>query len=85
MNRSDNQNAAFLCSDLGLAAEPRTDHIYYIYHLMKVRRADCRAIFQAAAHARRLAESAGLSPKIGDLRRQRRPAGRGERSDARPR
>ena len=43
--------AAFLCADLGLAAEPRPDHAQYLGHWLKVLKADKRAIFTAAGKA----------------------------------
>jgi len=43
--------AAFLCADLGIAAEPRPDHAAYIEHWLKVLKADNRAIFAAASKA----------------------------------
>jgi antirestriction protein ArdC len=48
--------AAFLCSDLELALEPREDHASYIATWLKVLAADNRAVFTAAAHAQRAAE-----------------------------
>jgi antirestriction protein ArdC len=48
--------AAFLCSDLELALEPREDHASYIASWLKVLSADNRAVFTAAAHAQRAAE-----------------------------
>jgi antirestriction protein ArdC len=48
--------AAFLCCDLGLAAEPREDHAAYLDHWLKVLKEDKRAIFQAAAHAQKAAD-----------------------------
>jgi antirestriction protein ArdC len=48
--------AAFLCCDLGLAAEPREDHASYLDHWLKVLKEDKRAIFQAAAHAQKAAD-----------------------------
>jgi antirestriction protein ArdC len=56
--------SAFLCSDLGLAAEPREDHSSYIDHWLKVLKADSRAIFQAAAHAQRAVDFlSAMQPK----------------------
>jgi antirestriction protein ArdC len=43
--------AAFLCADLGLAAEPREDHAAYLDAWLKVLKADKRAIFTAASAA----------------------------------
>ncbi len=48
--------AAFLCADLDLTPEPRTDHAAYIQSWLKVLSNDKRAIFQAAAHAQRAAD-----------------------------
>lgn len=48
--------AAFLCADLGLAAEPREDHAAYIASWLKVLQDDKKAIFSAAAHAQRAAD-----------------------------
>lgn len=45
--------AAFLCADLGIAAEPREDHAGYLGHWLEVLKEDKRAILQAAAHAQR--------------------------------
>lgn len=43
--------AAFLCGDLGIAAEPRIDHAQYIASWLKVLKDDKRAIFTAASKA----------------------------------
>jgi antirestriction protein ArdC len=43
--------AAFLCAELGLAAEPRQDHAQYIQAWLKVLREDSRAIFTTASKA----------------------------------
>jgi antirestriction protein ArdC len=43
--------AAFLCSDLGIALEPRIDHAQYIASWLKVLKDDKRAIFTASAKA----------------------------------
>jgi antirestriction protein ArdC len=48
--------AAFLCTDLELALEPREDHASYIAPWLKVLSADNRAVFTAATHAQRAAE-----------------------------
>lgn len=48
--------AAFLCADLGLELQPRSDHAAYIDHWLKVLQADSRFIFTAAAHAQRAAD-----------------------------
>ena len=56
--------AAFLCADLGLAAEPRADHASYIANWLKVLKDDRRAIFTAASHAQRAADFLhGLQPQ----------------------
>jgi antirestriction protein ArdC len=56
--------AAFLCADLGLAAEPRADHASYIANWQKVLKDDRRAIFTAASHAQRAADFLdGLQPQ----------------------
>jgi len=43
--------AAFLCADLGIAAEPRPDHAAYIEYWLKALKTDNRAIFAAASKA----------------------------------
>nr|WP_245315749.1 zincin-like metallopeptidase domain-containing protein [Bradyrhizobium yuanmingense] len=43
--------AAFLCAELGIAAEPRADHAQYLAHWLNVVKADKRAIFTAASKA----------------------------------
>lgn len=43
--------AAFLCADLGLSAEPRSDHAGYIASWLKVLKGDNHAIFTAASKA----------------------------------
>lgn len=48
--------AAFLCSDLGVSAEPREDHASYIASWLQVLRGDNRAIFQAASLAQQAAD-----------------------------
>lgn len=45
--------AAFLCAELGLPTDPRTDHAPYISSWVKVLKNDKRAIFTASAHAQR--------------------------------
>jgi antirestriction protein ArdC len=45
--------AAFLCADLDLTLEPRDDHAAYLAHWLAVLKRDNRAIFTAAAHAKR--------------------------------
>lgn len=48
--------AAFVCADLGIAPEERSDHAAYLATWLKVLKADKRAIFSAAAHAQRAAD-----------------------------
>lgn len=48
--------AAFLCADLGIALEERTDHADYVGFWLKVLKNDKRAIFHAAAHAQKAVE-----------------------------
>jgi antirestriction protein ArdC len=48
--------AAFLCADLGIAADPREDHAAYLGHWLEVLKDDKRAIFQAAAHAQKASD-----------------------------
>ena len=43
--------AAFLCAELGITAEPRTDHAQYLSHWLRVMKQDKKAIFSAAAKA----------------------------------
>jgi antirestriction protein ArdC len=43
--------AAFLCSDLKLTQEPRTDHANYVAHWLQVLKNDKKAIFTAASKA----------------------------------
>jgi antirestriction protein ArdC len=43
--------AAFLCAELGITVEPRTDHAQYLAHWLSVLKADKRAIFTAASKA----------------------------------
>lgn len=43
--------AAFLCAELGISQEPRTDHACYIETWLRVLRNDKRAIFTAASKA----------------------------------
>lgn len=45
--------SAFLCADLEITLENRSDHAGYIASWLKVLRNDKRAIFTAAAHAQR--------------------------------
>jgi hypothetical protein len=49
--------AAFLCTDLALTLEPREEHAAYIANWLDVLEADNRAIFTAASHAQRAADS----------------------------
>lgn len=46
--------AAFLCTDLGLANEPRPDHAAYLAHWLSALNSDSRTLFRAT----RLAEDA---------------------------
>lgn len=48
--------AAFICADLAITPEPRDDHAAYIASWLEVLKNDKRAIFTAAAHARRAAD-----------------------------
>jgi antirestriction protein ArdC len=43
--------AAFLCSEIGITAEPRLDHAQYLASWLSVLKADKRAIFTAASKA----------------------------------
>jgi antirestriction protein ArdC len=43
--------AAFLCADLGLSNEPRSDHAAYISSWLQVLKNDKRAVFTAASKA----------------------------------
>jgi antirestriction protein ArdC len=45
--------AAFLCADLGIALEPRSDHAAYLASWLTVLKSDKRAIFAAAAMAQK--------------------------------
>ena len=45
--------AAFLCGDLSVSLEPRTDHASYIDAWLKVLKGDSRAIFTASSHAQK--------------------------------
>lgn len=45
--------AAFLCADLGIALEPRSDHAAYLASWLAVLKSDKRAIFTAAALAQK--------------------------------
>lgn len=48
--------AAFLCGDLGISAEPRTDHAAYIDSWLRIFKGDRKAIFTAASAANKAAE-----------------------------
>ncbi len=48
--------AAFLCAELGLPTDPRTDHAPYIASWLKTLKNDKRAIFTAAAKAQEAAD-----------------------------
>jgi antirestriction protein ArdC len=48
--------AAFLCGDLGITAEPRSDHADYIGHWLAILKSDRKAIFTAASAANKAAE-----------------------------
>lgn len=48
--------AAFLCAELGITPEPRTDHAQYLASWLAVLKADKRAIFTAASAASKAAE-----------------------------
>jgi antirestriction protein ArdC len=48
--------SAFLCSELGLPTDPRTDHAPYIASWLKVLKNDKRAIFTAAGKAQAAAD-----------------------------
>lgn len=57
--------AAFLCADLGLELQPRSDHAAYIASWLQVLKNDKRAVFTAASHAQRAADYLhGLQPKV---------------------
>lgn len=43
--------AAFLCAQLGIAAEPRADHAHYLAHWLQLLKSDKKAIFTAASKA----------------------------------
>ncbi len=43
--------SAFLCSDLGIAPEPRIDHACYLKNWLSVLKSDKKAIFTAASKA----------------------------------
>jgi len=48
--------AAFLCGELGISSEPRTDHAAYLASWLKVLKSDARAVITAASKA---SEAAG--------------------------
>lgn len=48
--------AAFLCGDLGITAEPRSDHAAYIDNWLRILKSDRKAIFTAASAANKAAE-----------------------------
>jgi antirestriction protein ArdC len=48
--------AAFLCADLNITAEVRSDHASYVDHWLTVLKNDKRAIFSAASHASKAVE-----------------------------
>ncbi|MBX9862389.1 MAG: ssDNA-binding domain-containing protein [Hyphomicrobium sp.] len=43
--------AAYLCAELGISSEPRSDHAQYLAHWLRVMKADKKAIFTAASKA----------------------------------
>lgn len=56
--------SAFLCADLRLTPEVRSDHASYIDSWLEVMKADKRAVFSAASHASKAAEYLnGLQPQ----------------------
>lgn len=48
--------SAFLCAELGIALEPRTDHAQYLSHWLQALKDDKRAIFRAANLASKAAQ-----------------------------
>jgi len=48
--------AAFLCSTLGVSAEPREDHASYVASWLKIMKGDKKAIFTAASAAQKAAD-----------------------------
>jgi antirestriction protein ArdC len=59
--------SAFICADLDLTPELRTDHAAYIGSWIKVLKNDKRAIFTAASHAQRAADFLhGLQKRVED-------------------
>ncbi|WP_319799750.1 zincin-like metallopeptidase domain-containing protein [Roseobacter weihaiensis] len=62
-------DAAFLCTNLELTPEVRTDHAAYIQSWLKVLKEDKRVIFSAAAHAQRAADFLhGCQPSVEEER-----------------
>ena len=57
--------AAFLCSDLGIALEPRLDHACYLASWLAVLKSDKRAIFTAAAFAQKAVDWCQSAYKFG--------------------
>jgi antirestriction protein ArdC len=47
--------SAFVCADLGIACEPRSDHAAYVANWLKVLKGDVRAVFTAASAAQKSA------------------------------
>lgn len=59
--------SAFLCADLDLEPQSRSDHAAYIASWLKVLKDDKRAIFTAASHAQRAADYLhGLQPNAAE-------------------
>ena len=48
--------AAFLCADLAITPEPRSDHAAYIDHWLRVMKGDKKAIFTAASDAAKVSD-----------------------------
>lgn len=59
--------AAFLCAELGITQEIRSDHAQYLAHWLKLLKNDSRAIFTAAAKA---SEAASYPKRIADAERR---------------
>jgi antirestriction protein ArdC len=60
--------AAFLCADLNITPEVRSDHASYVEHWLTVLKNDKRAIFSAASHASKAVEYLhGLQPTAEQL------------------
>jgi antirestriction protein ArdC len=68
--------SAFLCADLGITPEVRSDHAAYIASWLTVLKGDKRFVFTAASHAQRAADYLhGLQPKaVGEEAEQERAA-----------